>query len=71
MSVVVVAEVAALAGAILSVDVPASKVVFLLPFVWLLLESAKRAQTRRPTSERLGRVRPWRARRRRRVARSA
>lgn len=44
MSVVVVAELTAIAGAILSIDVPASKVVFLLPFVWLLLESAKRVQ---------------------------
>lgn len=43
MSVVVVAELTALAGAILAIDVPASKVVFLLPFLWLLLESAKRA----------------------------
>jgi hypothetical protein len=57
MAVVVVAEVTAVAGAILGVDVPTSKVVFLLPFVWLLLESAKRrpgaADARRPRSNEL------------------
>ena len=38
MTVVIVAEAAALGGGAWVSTVPASKVLFLLPFVWLLLE---------------------------------
>lgn len=61
VAIAVVAEAVALAGAVLDIDVPTSKIVFLLPFVWLLLESAKpspvdahaRATTPDTTAERL------------------
>ena len=42
MTVVIVAEAAAIGGAVIGADVPEFKVLFLLPFVWLLLESVKR-----------------------------
>ena len=42
MTVVVVAEAAALGGGLVGADVPEFKVLFLLPFVWLLLESVER-----------------------------
>jgi hypothetical protein len=42
MTVVIVAEAAALGGGLVGADVPEFKVLFLLPFVWLLLESVKR-----------------------------
>ena len=42
MTMVLVAEAAALGGRVVGIDVPEFKVLFLLPFVWLLIESVKR-----------------------------
>lgn len=41
MSVVLGFEIAGLGGPVVGLDVPSLKVLFLLPFVWLLFESAK------------------------------
>ena len=43
MTVVVVGEIATLAGPLVGIDVPDIKVRWLLPFVWLLFESVKPA----------------------------
>jgi hypothetical protein len=42
MPVVVGLEVASFAGMIIGIDVPNLKILFLAPFVWLLIESAQR-----------------------------
>ena len=46
MSVVVGVEVLAVAGPIVGIHVDSQKLLFLLPFVWLLVESAKPAADR-------------------------
>ena len=49
MSVVLGFEIAGLVGPVVGLDVPSLKVLFLLPFVWLLFESAKRPSRTAPS----------------------
>jgi hypothetical protein len=51
MSVVLGFEIAGLVGPVVGLDVPSLKVLFLLPFVWLLFESAKRRPGTTPRQE--------------------
>ncbi len=51
MSVVLGFEIAGLVGPVVGLDVPSLKVLFLLPFVWLLFESAKRPSRTAPSQE--------------------
>jgi len=42
LGIVIAMEVASLAGPLVGIEIPSLKVLMLLPFIWLLLESAKR-----------------------------